>query len=204
MLTSALYYKHLRNQMEFFGSLFDMFDHGYEISDKLYHCHGNNFGMNIMAQKRSGAFTGLISANIGRSLRTFHDDRLTGTYPSNHERLYEFNAVASYKFKNWVFSATGIVASGTPFTAPRSYYLIAGYVSGKYGEVNCSGSRLPPYIRLDLSVSFKGFNFSIYNVTGSKNPIFYSMRIAGDGKFAFSAMSLAMRFLPSISYAHKF
>lgn len=203
-LTSSLYYKHLRNQLEYFGSLFDMFEKKYDISDKLYHCNGNNFGLNIMAQKRSGAFTGLLSANVGRSLRNFNDNRIKGSRPSNHERLFEINAVASYTFKDWVFSATGIVASGTPFTAPRSYYMIAGYVSGNYGDVN--SSRLPPYIRLDISISYKGINLSIYNVTGNRNPIFYSLKKTGDNKdsFAFSPLSMGMRFLPSISYSRKF
>lgn len=204
MLSSSLYYKHLRNQLEYFGSIFDMLENDYDVSDKLYQCHGNNYGMNLMVQKQSGAFTGLLSANVGRSLRTFYDDRLKGTHPSNHERLFEFNAVASYTFRDWVFSATGIVAGGTPFTAPRSYYMIAGYISGKYGDVN--SSRLPPYIRLDLSVSFRGFNFSIYNVTGNRNPVFYSLRRVGEDKdgFVFGSMSMGLRFLPSISYSRKF
>ncbi|MBO5193835.1 MAG: TonB-dependent receptor, partial [Bacteroidales bacterium] len=101
-------------------------------------------------------------------------------------------------------------ASGTPFTAPKSYYLVSGVIIPEYGEHNAN--RLRPYIRLDLSVSYSivrndrrecGLNFSLYNATARKNDLMYRLRVR-DGRFAYRPMSFFMTLVPSVSYYHKF
>jgi hypothetical protein len=169
-----------------------------------------NYGMNIMLQKQSGSFTGWVSYSLGRALRTFDNPDYPSVYPASHERIHELNAIGSYEYSRWMFSGSFVCASGTPFTAPESFYIASGNLMTKYGEYN--SSRLRPYIRLDLSVNFRfrkderqenGINLSIYNVLARKNEAMWRLDV-GNGTFSYRPMTFFMRGMPSVSYYHKF
>ena len=164
-----------------------------------------------MLHKQSGSLTGWVSYSWGRALRRFNNPEYTGVYPANHERIHEFNAVCSYKYRDWDFSGTFICASGRPFTAPESYYLSSGKIIMSYGEHNAC--RMRPYIRMDLSVTYtlnknekyeNGLNLSIYNVLARKNDVMYKLKINKSNQFAYQPLSFMLRLVPSISYYHKF
>lgn len=206
-----LYYRQLYNQVEYDGDLFDLFLSKYDLTDNLLKGRGWNYGLNVMLQKQSGKFTGWLSYALGRSLRRFNNPGYAGIYPANHERIHEFNAVASYKYRRWDFAGTFICASGQPFTAPGSYYISSGKLIVNYGEHNAC--RMRPYIRMDVSVSCaikkddrqeNGINISVYNVLARKNDAFYALNITDDNRFAYVPRSFMLRIMPSISYYHKF
>ena len=207
-----LYYKQLYNQVEYKGDLFDFFLEKYDLNDYLLKGRGWNYGVNMMLHKQSGALTGWISYSLGRALRKFDNPEYPGIYPANHERIHELNAVCSYKYRRWDFSGTFTYASGQPFTAPGSYYISSGKIVANYGEHNAC--RMRPYIRLDLSATWtirktekqeNGINVSIYNVLARRNDVMYRLYISqADNEFGYTGMSFGLRFVPSISYYHKF
>ena len=204
------YFKRLYNQVEYKGDMFDFFNSKYDLDSHLLKGDGWNYGLNIMLHKQSGRLTGWVSYSLGRALRRFDNKDYSGTYPANHERIHEMNAVCTYRLKKVEIAGTFIYASGIPFTAPQYYYVSAGQIISKPGEHNAC--RMRPYMRLDLSVTFpiiknerqeNGINVSLYNVTGRKNDVMYRLKYQ-DGTYYYGNMSFFLRWIPSISYYHKF
>ncbi len=210
-LTAEGYYKWLHHQKETNGSMLDAFTSTYDLDASLLEGRGRNYGFGLQFIKQRGRVTGWLSYAWGRSLRTYNSRNLCGTFPSNYERKHEFNAVVNWHItRKWDVSATGIVASGTPFTMPEAFYLVNGYLVSQYGEHNAC--RLPLYKRVDLSVNYKlrfrthceqRLNFSLYNAFGFNNVLFYRLRVKDSG-FSLSAVSFLRYPLPSLSYSIKF
>ncbi len=211
-LSVELYYKWLQHQQEYFGTFYDFVSTSYDIHDMLHHGKGRNYGINITLNKLSGKLSGWLSYSYGRSLRQFTDISSKEWYPSNHERIHELNFVATQKLgKRWSVGLTGIFATGTPFTAPRNFHVLNGNIIAAYGEHNAN--RLTPYSRIDCSVNYKltprmsqkesGINLSVYNLTYSRNSIFYYMKVYND-QYYYHYVSFLTRILPSISYYYKF
>ncbi len=210
-LTIELYYKRLSNQIEYKGNILDMLHEEYRLSNQLLKGNGENYGLNIMLKKLSGKFTGWVSYSLGRAIRTFNYPEFKGSYPASHERIHELNIVATFKLNDkWSFSGTFVAASGTPFTAPKYFYVIGNQLVSEFGEHN--GNRLRPYVRCDLSVNYyivknrqkeSGINLSVYNVTARSNNIFYRLKIYED-EFAYRPVNFLLRVMPSISYFYKF
>lgn len=211
-LTANVFYKTLRNQVEYVGNILDFVNSEYKIDNYLKRGSGHNYGVSAMLNKCAGKLSGWISYTYTHARRTFHSPGLTGNYPANHERPHEVNVVATYDIgKHWNVGATFVYASGTPFTAADYLSLINGTIIAHYREHNAN--RLQPYCRLDLSVCFKwkprfakenGFNLSVYNATGRDNELFYYISTHSDGNFSYKPKSFVVNVLPSISYYCKF
>ena len=110
-----------------------------------------------------------------------------------------------------IVHGTFIAASGTPFTAPQSFYLLDSRLICLYGPRN--GARLAPYIRLDLNFNWyfrkdttltHGINFSIYNALARNNELSYRFYYREDGSFAYAPFSFALRLMPGIGWFCKF
>ncbi|MBE6303268.1 MAG: TonB-dependent receptor [Bacteroidales bacterium] len=209
-LSCELYYKRLYNLIEYDGNIFDFYSDTFKMENVLIVGDGENYGLNLMLNKCSGSLTGWLSVAVGRAMR---QSPLYGSgwYPANHERLYEFNAVATYKFNDkFDVGATFVAASGTPFTAPKKFYMVNGNLISEYDKHN--SNRVAPYSRLDLSMNYtfhrkagveQGVNFSIYNALMHKNKIYYRLKFY-ENKFAYVGMGFIMSILPSVSYYCKF
>ena len=209
-LTAEVYYKKLYNQVEYKGDLFDFLNSSYDLNDALLKGSGTNYGISVMLHKQTGKLTGWISYSYSRALRSFDYPAYPSVYPANQDRPHELTVTAAYHYRKWEFGGNFVYASGTPFTAPKSFYVSSGFLVPEYGEHNAN--RMRPYIRLDLSVNYNiiknerqecGVNFSLYNVLARKNDVMYRLKIDGD-KFAYSPMSFFLNLVPSISYYHKF
>ena len=210
VFSTGVYGKLLTDQIEYNGNILDLLMSEYNLEEKFLKGSGLNYGLKFMIHKQSGNLTGWINYTLGRAVRRFDSPEHTGVYPANHERIHDLNVVAAYELGRWNFSGTFIYASGLPFTAPESFYISSGQVIANYGDHN--GSRMRPYIRMDLSVTCSfirndrqenGLNLSVYNVLGRRNDIMYRVLADADG-FSFAPASIPMRFMPSISYYHKF
>lgn len=210
-LVLEAYYKNLYNQLEYDGNILDFINSTYDLDDVILYGDGKNYGINLMLHKRTGRLKGWLSYAWGRALRKFEDEKLPSIYPASHERIHEFNSVLTYDFnERWNVGTTFVLASGTPFTAPKYFYLMNGQIVSEYGEHNAN--RLRPYSRLDFSVNYtfkkknnseQGINFSIYNSLFRKNDIFYRLKIHDD-EFSYHSVRFILRALPSISYYYKF
>ena len=209
-LSCEMYYKQLYNQIEYDGNIFDFYSGNFNLENALNIGDGENYGLNIMLNKCVGTLTGWLSMAVGRAMR--HSSLYgTDSYPANHERLYEFNAVGTYKFNDKLdVGATFVAASGTPFTAPKSFYILNGNLVSEYEKHNAN--RVPPYSRLDLSMNYtfykkagmeRGINFSLYNTLMNKNKIYYRLKFY-EGQYAYRGMGFIMRILPSVSYYCRF
>ena len=207
------YYKQLYNQIEYQGNYLSFINSIYSLEGALLHGSGRNYGMSVMLSKCTGQLTGWVSYSFGRSFRMYNYPKLSGTFPANHERVHELDAVLTWKInKRWSCSGTYVMASGTPFTAPEAIYLLNGRIISQYGSHNAN--RLPVYSRLDMSVNcqlgllsrrWKHFiNLSLYNATARRNPLFYAISASDNGEYAYRRVVFMPFPLPSISYTVNF
>lgn len=210
-LSVETYYKWLMNQIENNSNMFDILFSSYSFDGSLLHGKGYNYGLNLLLEKRRGKLTGWLSGSLGRAMRKFDGAQYQGWYPAGHERIYELNAVATYRINRRIsLGTTYVLASGTPYTNVNYAYLMSGNLVTEYGPHN--GSRVKPYMRLDLSVSYdfatkgsvrSGINFSLYNVTMHGNDLFYRIKVY-DNHVRYNAFKFLMPIMPSINYYCKF
>lgn len=208
-----LFYKKLYNQIEYSGSILDLFNKTYHLQNNLIHGKGTNYGISIMMQKCTGKLTGWLAYTYTYARRNFNELNSNKTFPANHERPHDFKAVIAYKpSRHWDIGGSFVYASGTPFTAPKSLNFINGNILVNYGDYN--SSRLSPYMRCDLSVNYKWFsskksvehsvNLSVYNAFSNKNDLFWRVKKTKDDRYAYRPVSFVIGILPSISYTIKF
>ena len=211
-ITAEVFFKRLFHQVEYAGSILDLANTVYDADASLIHGRGWNSGVSIMIQKTSGRLNGWAAYTFIRARRTFDEYGGAHSFPANHERPHELNIVASWLLNDhFSFGATIVVASGTPFTAPRSVAFINGNLVVEYGPHNAN--RLHTYFKTDVSANYRwrgrfgkeqGVNLSLYNVTCHENELFYSLRTHKDGMFAYRPSTFFVRILPSLSYYLKF
>ncbi len=160
---------------------------------------GRSYGLELLMRKEAGPVTGWIAYTLGRTLMTVDGVNQGKAFVPRHDRTSTLNVIADIDLRNTVrqFSgrATGsdrtswrvgfgfIYASGQPITTTSSVY-----VSNPLPDQNFyqgyniyptarNDFRLPPYIRLDLSLtmdkkyrSFRLIPFlQVFNVTDRKN-----------------------------------
>lgn len=211
-LTADFFYKKLKGQVEYIGSVLDLMNRVYDVDGLLLLCNGKNYGCGIALNKCSGSITGWICYSYTHAFNTFQDYGQNDAFPANHSRPHEVNAVVSYSLNShWNFGISMVYGTGTPFTAAESLSLLNGNILIKYGKHN--GTRLSPYSRIDISVNYKwtnktfkeqGLNFSLYNLTSHDNEVFYYLRSHRDGQFAYNPVVSILKVLPSLSYYCKF
>ncbi len=218
-LQVSSYYRKLSNQIEYSGDLMALLTDEYILDNLLLSGTGENYGVSIMIQRVKGNLVGWLSYTFSRSMREFDSnqtDWMTGRYPSNQDRPHQFNAVLTYKRPKWDVGTCFIFASGKPFTSPRAIFIMEGKFLNSYGEYN--GSRLPSYMRLDLSSNFyikktdsinMGLNLSFYNVTMRKNVLMYRIKKAisdqvKENEYYYGPMSFFIKMMPSLSFFVKF
>ena len=207
-LGSELYYRYLGNQLEFTGGFHDVLDGTYTLERALQKGDGYAYGLNLLLRKTEGRLTGWAGLSAGRSMRSFDG----GTWPSNHERLVEFDLVAAYKVGRWDLGGTVVAAGGTPFTKVREYYMLSHQIVSVMGPRN--GARLDPYFRVDLNARLNlkdrgrmkhGLNFSVYNATAHNQEIYRKVGADRDNlTISFKRMYLGITVLPSVGYFLKF
>lgn len=209
-VTLDLFYRRLFHQLGYKGSVLDYVNSEYDFNNSIMHGKGENYGFSLMLNKCSGRLTGWLSYTYTHARRSFEETGRRKSCPASHERPHEINAVATYSLgKHWSFGGIVVYASGTPFTAAESLFLLNRNLVIKYGEYNAA--RLHPYIRLDLSANYKwggkakhGVNLSLYNVTCHDNELFYYLRTRDDGSFGYRPVTFVLKMLPSLSYYYKF
>lgn len=210
-LSVGVYHKKLFHQVEYNGNMFDFLRTSYDLDELLLKGKGENYGVNVMLNKRTGRLTGWLSYALGRALRRFENPLYQKWYPASHERIHELNVVGTYRFnQRWSVGATGVFASGTPFTAPKHFMLINGTLVSEFGEFNAN--RLKPYFRIDLSANYNfscrngresGINLSIYNATCRVNNLFYRLKFY-EGEYGYRPVNFLLKLLPSVNYYCKF
>lgn len=177
---------------------------------------GEAYGMELLLRKNEGKTTGWIGYTLAWSTRQFSNLNEGITFPYRYDRRHDISIVGSHAFnKKWDVGFTWVFGSGNTFTAPVATYLIVDpnglfQTVDRYSDRNAL--RLPPYHRLDLSVSLHTnprwghgtWNLSVYNVYNRKNPFFLLIDDnPSTGQKQVNQVSL-FPIIPAISYIFKF
>lgn len=189
-------------------------------SEKVTSGKGKAYGVELMAEKKTGRLTGWIAYTLSRTERTFAAINYGKTFPYKYDRTHDLKVTAAWKLTQGIeMSGCWIFQSAAPFTLPVGQY--EGVTSfDEYGNPQTivpkitarNNVRLEPYHRLDLSLSFikhkkngrvRTWNVSVFNVYNRKNPFSYSTQLNADRKMEIRRYTL-MPLLPSISYNLKF
>lgn len=178
----------------------------------FYEGTGYSRGIEFLAQKKLGKFTGWMGYTLGEVIYNFPQYG-TNDFFANHDSTHEFKIVGMCKLNNWTFAANWIYATGKPYTQPLGGYSITFPDGSTEDFINIGDrntSRYPDYHRLDFSVTHdynigkksKGsINFSLFNLYNRKN-IWYKNFEIEEGDLIETNVNL-LGFVPSITASFK-
>lgn len=141
---------------------------------------GTASGIEVLLQKKQGAYTGWISYTWSDIRNNFPDLNDGFSFRPLHYQAHELKIVQTLEVETWNFSSNFIYGSGRPFSEPDNRYqieLLDGRSLQYVGVGPKNASFNPAYIRLDLSANY-GFKInqadaslglSLFNVLGRKN-----------------------------------
>ena len=223
--TSAeVYCKKLQNLMEYKNGAVLVMNH--HIEADIIRADGYAYGLELYAKKNLGRLNGWVSYTYSRTMRktnnAFKDELINNKkyYPSVYDKPHDLSTVLNYQIsRRWRFSGNFVLASGRPVTLPEQKYMFEGKQVVYYSDRN--KYRMPPYHRMDVSITFdenlrkkrmwKGsWTFSVYNLYGRKNPysVFYrkdpSIQMTNKSQYAIYKLSVIGVPVPSITYNFKF
>lgn len=219
-----VYYKNLQNLLEYKdGAVLVMNKH---VETDVLNAKGYSYGLELFMKKNTGRLNGWVSYTYSRTMRQtdnkFDEDIINAKkyYPSVYDKPHDLSTVLNYQIsRRWRFSGNFVLSSGRPVTLPEQKYMYDGKQVVYYSDRN--KYRMPPYHRMDVSITFdenlrkkrmwKGsWTFSIYNLYGRKNAysIFYrkeaSIQQVNKTTNAIYKLSVIGVPVPSITYNFKF
>ncbi len=214
------YYKHTDNVIEYRdGATFFGSTSGWE--DKVAIGKGWSYGIEFLAQRTVGNFTGWVAYTWSRSERLFNQEGNVinhgEVFRSKFDREHDVSVTMAYKIRSWVdVSATWVYSTGSRGTLPlQKYYgidphgnlLVQDYISSR------NNYQYEDYHRLDLGVNFHyhghfknllhTWNISAYNVYNRMNPFLIYQSADEDGNLQLTKLTL-FPIIPSISYTLQF
>ncbi|SMD34670.1 Outer membrane receptor proteins, mostly Fe transport [Reichenbachiella faecimaris] len=224
-LSAETYYRKTLNQIDYINGA-DLLINEYLEGD-LLSGEGRAYGLEIIAKKNTGKFTGWVSYTLAKTELKVDGINNDNWYDTRYDQRHNFKAAVFYDTENrWSFSANFSFLTGTPTTFPTSRYYVGDYAVPHVAGNERNGFRIPNYHRLDLSATLQGktlnkkgelkkyhsyWVFSIYNVYGKQNPfsIYFSQDndapISGDPiSTQATQVSIIGTMMPAISYNFKF
>lgn len=217
------YYKSMDNLMEykdgatFFGTSVDW-------EDKVCLGRGWAYGVEFLAQKTVGDFTGWLAYTWSKTMRLFDKPGQVlnngDPFPAKYDRRHDFSIVLMYKPNDkFDISATWVYCTGNAATlAMHEYEIVNGpNYSNILPHVSSRNNfRMPDYHRLDIGMSFhkqkkhgvRTWNISVYNAYNHQNPYMiyegsqYNSTIRD---YERTLMQLSIfPIIPSVSYQYRF
>lgn len=223
--SAEVYYKGLENLPEYKdGAVLLMNKH---IETDMISAKGYSYGLEMLIKKASGRLNGWISYAYSRTMREtdnlYREETINKGkyYPSVYDKPHDLSVIANYIIsRRWRFSADFEYMSGRPATLPELKYTIGEAQLVYYSDRN--KYRMPPYHRMDVSLTFdenlrkkrvwKGsWTLSVYNLYGRHNPysVFYKKNIPenvreGEKLFELFKLSVIGVPIPSLTYNFRF
>lgn len=166
-----------------------------ELEDELVRTRGRAWGVELMARKSGGKFSGWISYTYSRSQLREMEDRGLATinngdwYNAPYDKPHDLKFFGNFKFTHrFSLSCNLDYSTGRPVTVPVGKYYYDGGYRLAYSQRNAY--RIPDYFRMDLAVIIEpshnlrrlthfSMTFGCYNVTARKNA--YSVYYTTDG-----------------------
>ncbi len=200
--STEIYYSSLQNLIKYKQGIEALKERGESWEDYITSGNGKTCGIEFMAEKKSGIFTGWISYTLSRSTRQFDEINFGNTFPYAYDRRHQLsvytNLFLGTKSKkgrkiNTTLSTTFNFASGNNITlATQEYQAIPlPFMEGsrysakwfsKRSLINQENNfRMPNFHNLSISYNIERklngkssiWNFSIYNVYNRRNPWYY-------------------------------
>ena len=166
-----------------------------ELEEELVRTRGRAWGVELMARKSGGKFSGWVSYTYSRSQLREMEDRGLATinngdwYNAPYDKPHDLKFFGNFKFTHrFSLSCNLDYSTGRPVTVPVGKYYYDGGYRLAYSQRNAY--RIPDYFRMDLAVIIEpshnlrrlthfSMTFGCYNVTARKNA--YSVYYTTDG-----------------------
>ena len=167
-------------------------------------------GIDMLLQKKFGAYTGWIGYTLGEVVSNFPVYGSTDYYANNDVR-HEFKMVHMYKWKWLNLSLTWMYLTGKPYTAPSGGYfvtLLDGTTQEYLVITEKNALRLPGYHRLDLAVTINygkpgkvngAIGLSLFNLYNRKN-VWYKNYDIEEGEIIQTDVNY-LGFTPNLSFS---
>jgi hypothetical protein len=212
-----LYYKEIRNMVDFKGGTSLIMDDN--VEKDIINVRGKAYGLELVLKKTEGRLRYSIGYTYSRtfvkSLTDFSDEVINSGkwFPANFDKPNDLVVTLNYIYSRRIsFSSSYTWSTGRPITYPIATYRIGDKLIVTYSDRN--KYRIPDYARLDLSMKVSGnlrshriahpfWTFSIYNVLGRQNV--YSIYFRKQGEIV-NGYRLAVfgRMIPSVTFSFDF
>jgi outer membrane receptor for ferrienterochelin and colicin len=220
------YYKLMSNLVEYReGASYLLLKDNWEKN--IIQGKGKAYGIEFMAEKKEGEFTGWISYTLSKNTRQFADINNGNEFPYKYDRRHNINIVANYKIKeNLRLDMVWIYNSGARYTLTNSQYIALScfddlgryngrnleedfYTINNYTEKN--SYKLPDYHRLDIGITkikqkkhgVASKSFGLYNAYNRMNVFTAIMREKDDGTTVLKKITF-FPLMPYFTYGFKF
>jgi outer membrane receptor for ferrienterochelin and colicin len=170
------YYKTYKNVLYWIGEPTQVTN----VNELFYIGKGRAFGTELLFQRRIGALTGSIGYTLAWTYRTFPELNKGNEFMPKFDRRHSLSIVGNYDIdEKWQISAVFTYSTGQSFTDGIARYSIhtdLGIIDNIMPG-SLYNYRLPPYHRLDVSITKKMTLFGlqgswfvqIYNIYNHKN-----------------------------------
>ncbi|MGE8513554.1 MAG: TonB-dependent receptor [Chryseobacterium culicis] len=212
-LNAEVYYKDMKNQIDFKNGAQIGFDTGSDVESELLFGKGRAYGLELIAKKKSGKLTGWISYTLSKTERKINGINNNEWYNARMDKTHDLSIVATYQFNpKWSFSGLFVYSTGNAVTFPTGKYELNGQTIFQYSNRNAD--RMPAYHRMDLSATYEpssnkrfrgSWTFGIYNLYGRENAYTINFEDNPDRPGTTRAMQTSLfRWVPNITYNFKF
>ena len=217
------YYKKMSNLIEYKDGASYLEIEG-DWQDKVAtNGHGKSYGMEVLAQKKTGRVTGWIGYTLSKAVRQFDELNFGKEYAYKYDRRHDISVAMTHEWnKRMDFSMVWVYGTGNAITLPVATYAVASnnvdqrfsYGNNEvtyYGDRN--SYRMRSYHRLDLSFSWwkdkkwgqRKWTVGVYNAYNRLNPFFINLEhnhgIVNSKNFIQYSL---FPIIPSITYSFKF
>ncbi|KAA2220737.1 TonB-dependent receptor [Chryseobacterium sediminis] len=212
-LNAEVYYKDMKNQIDFKNGAQIGFDAGSDVESELLFGKGRAYGLELIAKKKSGKLTGWISYTLSKTERKINGINNNEWYNARMDKTHDLSIVATYQLNpKWSFSGLFVYSTGNAVTFPTGKYELNGQTIFQYSNRNAD--RMPAYHRMDLSATYEptsnkrfrgSWTFGIYNLYGRENAYTINFEDNPDRPGTTRAMQTSLfRWVPNITYNFKF
>ena len=199
------YYRKIANVLDYRDG--KTFRSEIEIERLILPGDGKAYGVEFLARKNNGRFTGWLGYTLSWSKAKIPGINEGRWYDANNDRRHDINLVAMYRLSaRWNLSAAWVFNSGQAFTAPSGKYQIIDNWIYYYAERN--GYRAPDYHRLDVSAVWskkyrrttQEWVFGIYNLYNRYNPYLINFEDGKNGNGTRAVQYSLFGIVPSVSF----